>query len=91
MYSLASSLQYRKQFKKIIKNNKKVFSRINTVINILISGQKLEKKYCDHKLKGNKKKFRECHISPDLLLIYKKEEDKLVLHLFEIGSHSKLF
>ncbi len=50
-----------------------------------------EAKYKDHALKGDYKGHRECHISPDWLLIYKIYEDVLILTLVETGSHSDLF
>ena len=53
--------------------------------------KKLESKYKDHSLIGDYKGFRELHIKPDLLLIYKKDENELVLALIRVGSHSKLF
>ena len=51
----------------------------------------LEEKYRDHELRGKYKGFRECHIAPDWLLIYMKEEDILVLTLIDTGTHSDLF
>ncbi|MDO7253952.1 type II toxin-antitoxin system YafQ family toxin, partial [Helicobacter cappadocius] len=50
-----------------------------------------ESKYKDHKLKGEYKDFRECHIKPDLLLIYKIDKEVLILACIAIGSHSDLF
>ena len=61
------------------------------VINRLADGQILEPKYCDHQLSGKLKSYRDCHIKPDLVLIYKIEKDILQLSAFRIGSHSKLF
>ena len=55
----------------------------------LLNGIELEKKYKDHQLKGNMKEFRECHIKPDLLLMYGIIDD--VLELVNIGSHSEIF
>ncbi len=49
----------------------------------------LDKKYKDHQLKGELKEFRECHIKPDLLLIYRIKNENL--ELIDIGSHSELF
>ena len=49
----------------------------------------MAKKYCDHDLKHDWNGFRECHILPDLLLIYKQKDD--IIHLVRIGSHSELF
>jgi len=47
--------------------------------------------YKDHQLKGNLKEFRECHVKPNLLLIYKKENNILVFTCIAVGSHSDLF
>ena len=49
----------------------------------------MKEKYCDHDLKGKWLGFRECHIKPDLLLIYKKRDN--CIQLVRIGSHSELY
>lgn len=51
----------------------------------------LPQNYKDHLLSGNYKGCRECHIRPDLLLIYRIHEEVLELALVEVGSHSDLF
>ena len=61
------------------------------IINKLLNDEILESKYKDHKLIGKYAGFRECHIKPDLLLIYKKENNALILVCIAIGSHSDLF
>ncbi len=61
------------------------------VVKKLEYGQQLPAKYNDHKLKGEYKDFRECHIENDWLLIYKIENDKLILTLTDTGTHSDLF
>ena len=61
------------------------------VVVMLANGQQLPAKYNDHKLKGEYKDFRECHIESDWLLIYKIEENKLILTLTQTGTHSDLF
>ncbi|HEO1387667.1 TPA: type II toxin-antitoxin system YafQ family toxin, partial [Legionella pneumophila] len=48
-------------------------------------------KNCDHLLSGDWRGFRECHISPDWLLIYKNENELKLLRLVRTGSHSDLF
>lgn len=60
------------------------------VIACLSNGVTMKEKYCDHDLKGNWKGYRECHIHPDLLLIYKYQNDNDIL-LYRIGTHSELF
>ncbi|MBP5789279.1 MAG: type II toxin-antitoxin system YafQ family toxin [Neisseriaceae bacterium] len=59
------------------------------VANCLLNNKQMAKKYCDHDLKHDWNGFRECHILPDLLLIYKQKDD--IIHLVRIGSHSELF
>lgn len=63
---------------------------LEDVVDKLQNDVPLEAKYKDHDLKGNWKGFRECHIQPDWLLIYLKENDVLTLTLVATGSHSDL-
>ncbi len=53
--------------------------------------EKLDKKYLDHNLKWNYKKARECHIKPDLLLIYEIKNKELSLLLLRLWTHSEIF
>lgn len=62
---------------------------VKHVIDKLANGEKLEERFRDHKLQGKLKDFRECHIKSDLLLIYKIENEQLIL--VDIGSHNQLF
>ena len=83
-----------RKFKKSLKLAKKRGLDLNLLEKVITSLQNnvpLEEKYCDHELKGKYKGFRECHIAPDWLLIYMKEEDVLVLTLIDTGTHSDLF
>ena len=64
---------------------------LTDVINILSKGETLPEKYKNHLLKGNFKGYYDCHVLPDLVLIYKIEKEKLVLLLFDIETHSNLF
>ncbi|MCK5153281.1 MAG: type II toxin-antitoxin system YafQ family toxin, partial [Spirochaetales bacterium] len=59
------------------------------VVYKLLDGSELEKKYKDHTLTGEYTGFKECHLKPDLLLIYQINHD--ILKLVDIGSHSTLF
>ena len=61
------------------------------VIDMLSKGMALPEKYKNHPLKGNLKGYFDCHILPDLVLIYKIEKDRLLLLLFDIDTHSNLF
>ena len=59
------------------------------VVSKLLNGIALDKKYKDHFLKGNPEQYKECHLKPDLLLIYRVYRDEI--QLIDIGSHSELF
>ncbi len=64
---------------------------LRSVINTLAAEEPLAPKFRDHDLTGAYAGFRECHIQPDWLLIYRIERDELELFLFRTGSHSDLF
>ena len=76
---------------KLMKKRGKDLSKLQTVIELLAAGKDLPPKYKDHNLTGNYCKYKECHIEPDWLLIYKIESDILILTLVRTGSHSDLF
>lgn len=58
---------------------------------MLSKGETLPEKYKNHPLKGEFKGYYDCHVLPDLVLIYKIEKDRLVLLLFDLETHSNLF
>ncbi|MBQ6553708.1 MAG: type II toxin-antitoxin system YafQ family toxin [Firmicutes bacterium] len=64
---------------------------IDNVIRMLARGEVLPQVFDDHSLSSNWNGYRECHIRPDWLLIYKIDEDNLVLALTRTGTHSDLF
>jgi len=80
--------QFKKDYKKSLKQGKDL-SLLQDIITKLANDETLPLKYKDHKLTGNLKDFRECHIEPDWLLIYQRNETELVL--VRLGSHSDLF
>ena len=61
------------------------------MIDALATGEVLDAKYKDHALIGNYLGHRECHIQPDWLLIYRYDNDVLILVLTRTGTHSDLF
>lgn len=82
------------KFKKDLKKYKhqiKIIKDLDAVIRILIRRLPLEEKHFDHPLGGNWKGSRECHVNPDVLLIYRIEEDSGILFIERFGSHSELF
>jgi len=66
-------------------------SLMTDIIKKLARGEKLDAKYHDHALKGKYEGCRECHITPDWLLIYEIVEKELILYLTRTGTHSDLF
>ncbi len=64
---------------------------LRDVVNALANEEKLAAKYHDHDLSGVFSGFRECHIQPDWLLVYRIEKNELELFLFRTGTHSDLF
>ena len=89
------TIEYTKQFKKDFKREKKsgkykteIEKLLKDIITYLIADKDLPKRNRDHALTGNWKDHRDCHIKPDLILIYRKIED--ILQLVRIGSHSQL-
>ena len=91
-YKIDFTSNFKKQLKKIIKQNKDI-NELLEVITKLANLENLDSKYRNHNLINDKtyKDCSECHIKPDWLLIYKYVDDKLVLVLLAIGSHSELF
>ena len=64
---------------------------LEKVVVRLAKGETLEPKYHDHKLHGTFEGFRECHIKPNWLLIYKIVENRCILYLLDTGTHSDIF
>ena len=84
MFELELTHQYLKDLKLARKRGLDE-TKLNAVILKLISGAELPKKNRDHSLTGNYKGFRECHIEPDWILVYFKNETTLVLSLTRTG------
>lgn len=91
MYYIELAKKYRKSYAKISMSGKFPKKEIDFVVNTLAAGKKLEAKYKNHTLHGKYKGFQECHIQPDLLLVYYYKEKELILVLLDIGSHSYFF
>jgi mRNA interferase YafQ len=82
--------KFKKDLKKF-KHQKKIISDLNEVLILLVKRKALGTKHVDHSLCGEWKGSRECHITPDILLIYRIDEEKDILYLERFGSHSELF
>lgn len=91
MYTLKYSNRFKKDLKKVRNNKNFDVKTFVFIVENLRIGSKLQEKYNDHKLNGEFKNCRECHLKADLLLIYKINQKELLLNLLRIGSHSELF
>lgn len=89
-YNVKTTTQFKKDYKLAVKRGLKI-SLLKDVIATLAMGETLPDKNRDHALTGNWIGHRECHILPDWLLIYRIEDDVLVLTLARTGTHSDLF
>jgi len=89
-YTIKATNQFRKDYKLAAKRGRNM--RLMTdLIARLSHGETLESRFRDHELTGDYAGQRECHITPDWLLVYFIEDDVLVLTLTRTGSHADLF
>ena len=89
-YRLIRSAQFSKEVKRAKKRGLDM-KKLDDLVDKLRNDIPLDIRHDDHPLRGQYKDFRECHITPDWLLIYKKHEDELILFLARTGTHSDLF
>ena len=89
-YKIERTSRFKKDYKTIKKRGYDE-KFLEEVIRILADGEPLPEKYLDHPLKGDYTGCRECHITPDWLLIYEVVENTLKLYLTRTGTHSDLF
>lgn len=90
MLDIVLSNQFRKDLKLASKRGYDL-ELLNEVVDKIASGNALPAKNRDHELTGNYIGFRECHIQPDWLLVYKIDNHELILFLSRTGTHSDLF
>jgi len=88
-YEVKRSSRFKKDYKRIKKRGYDL-SLLESVIDLLAKGEPLPAEYKDHALIGDLKGFRECHILPDWLLLYRINEGILILTLTRTGTHSDL-
>lgn len=88
------TIKYETSFKRDYKRIKRRgydLSLMEEVIDLLVQRRSLPERYKDHSLIGDYAGCRECHITPDWLLVYQINQDQLILVLTRTGSHSDLF
>ena len=91
MLRIERTRQFKRDYKREIKGRHQATleTTLIEVLEVLITNQPLAEKYRDHALPGDWKDHRDCHIKPDLILLYRKPDDE-VLQLVRLGSHSEL-
>jgi len=90
MLNIVPSNRFKRDLKLAIRRGYKI-ELLEEVVNQIAAGKILDAKYKDHLLTGDYGGFRECHITPDWLLIYQVRENELILFLSRTGTHSDLF
>ena len=90
MLDIRRSTQFKKDLKKVIKQRKNI-KLLEDIVTHLQKSEPLNQKNYDHVLIGDWHGHRECHITPDWLLIYKVDDGLQLLRLMRTGSHSDLF
>jgi len=90
VYLITQTARFKRSYKLAEKRGLNM-SKLSEVVGMLALGQALPLRFRDHALAGKHIGTRECHISPDWLLIYRKIESQLILELIDTGTHSDLF
>jgi mRNA interferase YafQ len=92
MRTIEWTAAFKRDYKRIMATprHKDIQTLLPEIAGLLADDQPLAEKYRDHGLGGSWKAHRECHLKPDLLLIYKLPDEK-TLRLVRMGSHSELF
>ena len=91
MYKVFLSNRYKKSLKRAKQFRNFDKAEVEDVVKVLERGEHLNARYYDHPLKGEYAGIRECHVRNDLLLLYQKKDDILVLLLVDIGTHASVF
>lgn len=89
-YTVRPTSRFQKDLKRIARRGYNT-ELLTAVIKKLANGEPLAQKHRDHALTGDYAGCRECHITPDWLLIYEISDDTLLLYLTRTGTHSDLF
>ena len=90
MYNIRPTTKFQKDLKRVKKRGFDI-PLLTDIIKKLAAGEPLPEKNRDHQLSGDYAGCRECHITPDWLLIYEIQDNVLVLMLYRLGTHSELF
>ena len=90
MYEIKATGRFKKDLKVMIRRGYNM-ELLDEIVSMLANGENLPEKNRDHNLSGQYSGKRECHITPDWLLIYEIDKEILYLYLTRTGTHSDLF
>lgn len=90
MFAVVPTSRFKRDLKRVYRQNKNI-DKLEVLINLITTRSPLPSKNKDHGLIGNHTGYRECHIEPDWLLIYRIDENKQTVILVRTGSHAELF
>ncbi len=94
MYEIRRTSNFARSYKKLTHSGllkETAIKDLAFAIDTIATGISLPAKYKDHPLKGELQGYRECHIKGDLLLVYQRNKDRLILVLIDVGTHASLF
>lgn len=90
MYQIHFTNKMKRDVRRMQKRGKNI-KKLQDVLDIIANAKVLPKSANDYQLSGEMADFRECHIEPDWLLVYRLEKEELILIATETGTHSDLF
>lgn len=92
MRTIETTTAFRRDYKRVAATprHRDIGIVLPPLLDLLVADKALPVKHRDHALTGNWNDHRECHVKPDLLLIYRRPDDEVV-QLVRLGSHSELF
>ncbi|MGA2537697.1 MAG: type II toxin-antitoxin system YafQ family toxin [Terracidiphilus sp.] len=92
MRTISRTVQFKQDYKRESKGQHRTTldADLFTAVSLLAADKAMPARFRDHPLTGDYASHRECHLKPDLLLIYKRPDDQ-TLRLVRLGSHSELF
>lgn len=89
MYELILTSAYKKGYRRMKKRGMDM-SLLDTVVDKLQKGESLDDKYHDHTLEGQLADCRECHITPNWVLVYRRNQNTITLTLVDTGTHQDM-
>ena len=91
MYRVVLSRRYKTALKRFSRHVNFDHQLLEEIVETLAQGEKLSAKHQDHQLSGEFQDNRECHVKNNILLMYQKHENVLVLLIIDLGTHDDLF